>query len=258
MNALKNIFIVSKYTFLDLLKSRILILIVFLGIALLVIAYVASELTYGVPQKVALDFGLGTLTLALVGIAVFMGANLIVKEIEGRTLYMVLSRPVSREVFLFGKMVGLLELLGLATLILGFLSIAMFILLGGAMKITIFQCIFLTFTEAILVMLLSIFFSLVTNSVASVVYTLALYTAGHAIGELKTFAYVASHPSLAKFINFYSLVFPNFSKINLKDYVLYEATLPSHYIQNAFWYGISYSIFLLLVIITIFRNKELD
>ncbi|MBI2521583.1 MAG: ABC transporter permease subunit [Bdellovibrio sp.] len=258
MNALTNIFIVSKYTFLDLLKSKILILIVLLGIALITIAYIASELTYGVPQKVALDFGLGTLTLALTGIAIFMGATLITKEVENRTLYMVLSRPVSREIFLFGKMVGLLELLSLGTLILGLLSVLMYWLLGGEIKVTIFQCVFLIFAEATLVMVLSIFFSLVTNSVASVVYTLALYLAGHAIGEVQTFSYVVARPGLAKFINFYSLVFPNFSKINLKDYVLYEATLPQDYIQNACFYSITYSLSLLFIIIVLFRKKELD
>ncbi|OFZ14345.1 MAG: hypothetical protein A2X86_05735 [Bdellovibrionales bacterium GWA2_49_15] len=258
MSATKNILIVSKYTFLDLLKSKILILIFLLGFSLLLISYIASELTYGVPQKVSLDFGLGILTLALVGIAIFMGSNLIVKEIESRTLYMVLSRPVSREVFLFGKMVGLLELLALAAFILGVLSVSMFLLLNGVIKATIFQSIFLTFMEATMVMLLSILFSLLTNSVASVVYTLTLYMTGHMVGELQTFSYVLQNPRLSHFIKWYGLIFPNFSKLNIKDFVLYETTLPQNYIQNAFLYGVSYSVFLLLVIITLFKHKELD
>ncbi len=258
MSIAKNIFIVSKYTFLDLLKSKILILIFLLGFSLLIISYVASELTYGVPQKVSLDFGLGILTLALVGIAIFMGSGLIVKEIESRTLYMVLSRPVSREIFLFGKMVGLLELLALASIILGILSISMFTLLNGIIKITIFQSILLTYIEATMVMLLAILFSLVTNSVASVVYTLTFYVAGHMIGELQTFGYVIEHPRLAQFIKWYGFIFPNFSKINIKDFVLYEAILPQNYFQTAFLYGSSYSLFLLFVIIAIFKHKELD
>jgi len=258
MNSIKKTFIIAKYTFLDLLKSRILILIILLGLAILTISYVASELTFGVPQKVSLDFGLGVLTLGLVGIAIFMGATLIIKEIESRTLYMMLSRPVSREVFLLGKMFGLLQLLALATLILGLLSISMFVLLGGTVNDTIIYCTLLIFLEAALAMLITICFSLVTNSVASVVYTLALYVAGHAIGELKQFGYVLNRPFLAKFLKFYEIVFPNFSKINIKDYVLYDVSLPHGYTQNAFIYASAYSFFLLFIIITVFKHKELD
>ena len=69
--------------------------------------YVATEFTYGVPERVALDFGLGMLSLSSLSISLFLGVSLLSKEIESRTVYMVISRPVPRFAFIIGKILGL-------------------------------------------------------------------------------------------------------------------------------------------------------
>ena len=89
---LLNIFIIAKYTFFEVLKSRILLNVFFLGMALLFFSYTATEFTYGAATKVALDFGLGALSLSAVGIAIFIGVNIVNKEIESRTIYILLSQ----------------------------------------------------------------------------------------------------------------------------------------------------------------------
>src|SRR4051812_6786124 len=99
-------FIISYYTFKEILKSKILVNVFFVGLALMGITYVATEFTYGVPEKIAIDFGLGTLSFSSLGISLFLGVGLLSKEIESRTLYMVISRSVPRYAFILGKIAG--------------------------------------------------------------------------------------------------------------------------------------------------------
>lgn len=257
-NDLKKIFIIARYTFMEIYKSKIMMSIVFLGLALIVVSFVASEFSYGVPERIALDFGFGSLTLSSVGMAIFIGVNLIAKEIENRTVYMTLSRPVRRYSFLLGKILGLSCILWVNILLLGILSIGFFLYLGGEFTPLLLWMIFFAFLEALLAMLIVMLFSLVTNITMSVVYTLAIYIAGHAINDLSLLPYVKANPWLEETINLYSWLFPNFSKINIKDYAIYKQNLSLVYLSSAGAYALCYATMLLMLAGLIFQKKNLD
>lgn len=127
MNILDKILIVAKYTLKEILKSKVLYITLVIGVALMIVTYVATEFTYGVPEKVSLDFGLGMLSLSSIGISIFMGATLLPNEIDSRTVYMVISRPVPRWVFITGKVVGLIGVLAVNFAILSAMTLAVLI-----------------------------------------------------------------------------------------------------------------------------------
>lgn len=130
MNILDKILIVAKYTLKEILKSKVLYITLVIGVALMIVTYVATEFTYGVPEKVSLDFGLGMLSLSSIGISIFMGATLLPNEIDSRTVYMVISRPVPRWVFITGKVVGLIGVLAVNFAILSAMTLALYLSLG--------------------------------------------------------------------------------------------------------------------------------
>ena len=86
MLELNKILTISKFTFKEIIKSRILVNTFFAGVSLVIITLVAYNLTYDVSKRVALDFGLGLLSLTSVGISLFIGVSLLYKEIESRTV----------------------------------------------------------------------------------------------------------------------------------------------------------------------------
>ena len=102
---MKKIIIVARYTFSEAVKSKILLNIIFLGIAFLLSSYIASELTFGTPEKTSLDIGLGLTSIAIKIIAIFYGVNIIQSEIENRSIYLVLSRPITKVQYLDRKSV---------------------------------------------------------------------------------------------------------------------------------------------------------
>ncbi len=258
MNELRKILTIAHYSFVEIYKSRVIFNIFFLGLGILVLSYLATEFTFGVPQKVAIDIGLGALSLSAVAIAIFMGAGLISKEIENRTVYMVLVRPLKRYSFLVGKILGMLGILALNIIILGALSIAAFLFLGGEFSSLIIWSIVFSFFEASIVLLIVVFFSLVTNAVMSIIYTLAIYMAGHAVSGIQESLFVQHNEYFKSVLSIYHYIFPNFSKLNLKDYVVYQQTVDTNLLFHSLSYGMIYLITLLIICAVIFERKNLD
>jgi ABC-2 type transport system permease protein len=250
--------IISKYTFMDIFKSKIFYVTIVVGLATMLMTYVATEFTYGVPSKVALDFGLGMLSISSLSISIFMGVTLLSKEIESRTLYMVISRPVPRWVFISGKISGLITVLVVNLLILSVMTILTTYFLGGKLSPIILIAICFNLIEAILLLLVVILFSLFSNTIISTVASLIILASGHAIKEAQGALFVESRPFLKMIVDFYHLVLPAFYKLNFKEFVVYSQTIDTTYVIQAFVYGSLYSLFLFFMIVYVFKLKNFD
>ena len=258
MQTLNKVYTVAYYTFKEILKSRVLYSTFITGFALILITYVATEFTYGVPQKVALDFGLGMLSLSSLGISLFMGATLLSKEIDSRTVYMVISRPVPRWAFIIGKILGLMTVLCVNVGILSAMTLLSTKLLGGEFSGIIFIAILFNILECLLLLLVVVFFSLFSNTILASIISILILVLGHAIKETQMTTFVQNRPEIQKMLSFYHLILPGFYKLNLKDFVTYKQDITSDYLWSAATYGCLYSLALLLMIIFIFNKKNID
>ncbi len=258
MDDLRIAWVIGKYTFIELLKSRVIYNTFFLGLGLLVVSYIAAEFTYGVPQKVALDFGLGALSLSATGIAIFLGGSLVHKEIESRTVQMVLSRPVKRHVFMVGRVFGMSVLLSINVIILGVMTTVMYFVLGGAFEKLILWSILFSLMEAVLMLNVVVLFSMITTTTLSVIFSLIILILGHNISNSLELTAVKTNPVLETVIRVYSYIFPDLSRLNIKDYVLYENSLELFYLLKMGTYGLIYSSILLFVSSVLFTNKDLE
>ncbi|MFP5457735.1 MAG: hypothetical protein ACLGG7_03295, partial [Bacteriovoracia bacterium] len=110
---LARAFIVAKYTFRDLLRSKVLWNVAIVALVLAGITLAAAEFTFGVPSRVGIDIGLGFLAVSGYGLSFFAGVPLVKLEEESRTIYLIVSRPVSRSAFLVGKVAGVVAFLAL-------------------------------------------------------------------------------------------------------------------------------------------------
>lgn len=255
---LNKLFLIAAYTFKEIFKSKVLLITLFIGIALMVITYVATEFTYGTPEKVALDFGLGMLSFSSLGISLFLGATLLPNEINSRTVYMVISRPVPRWIFILGKVLGLSAILFVNVFILSVMTLICSALLGGVIDSMTILAIVFNCLESILLLLVVVFLSLFLNTTLSTVVSLIILVLGHAIKETQTTMFVKDRSYLKVILDLYHMVLPGFYKLNLKDYVIYKQDITTNYLMSSFSYGTCYSLFILLMIIVVFNKKNLD
>ncbi len=254
----EKIYIIAFYTFKEILKSKILLNVFFAGIALMVVTYVATEFTYGVPERVTLDFGLGMLSLSSLGISLFLGVGLLSKEIDSRTVYMIIARPVPRYAFIVGKLIGLMGIQFINVLLLSLMTLAITSFLGGEINSLIFWAIGFIFLESLMLLLVVVLMSLIANNILSTLITLVILLLGHAVKETQNVLFVKNNPAIEELLKFYHFVLPGFYKLNLKDFIIYKTSLPFSYLGSSLIYGILYSAFLLCMIIFLFNRKNLD
>ncbi len=253
-----KIFTVARFTLHELLKSKILFVTLFIGFLIAVATYVATEFTYGTPQKVALDFGFGMLSLSSLGISLFMGASLLPNELDSRTVYMVISRPVPRWCFILGKILGLMGVLAINVFILSAFTISCLLLLGGELNQAIIFTAAFNILESLLLLLVVVFLSLFLNSILSSSTAFLILFLGHAIQETQSITFVQNRAVFEYILKFYHFFLPAFYKLNFKDYLVYNTSIPQLEMLGSVLYGSTYCLGLILLIIFIFNRKNLD
>lgn len=255
---MKNVLTVAKYTFIEVYRSKLMMSLGFLGLGLIILCYVASEFAYGAPAKIALDVGLGILSLSNVAIATLIGSTLIAREIEQKTLYMILSRPISRFSFLFGKIAGLSSVLILNSILLGAISSTLYLYFENQFQNLVLWVVYFSFLEAFIVLLFAVLFSLLTNTTLAVIYTIGIYIVGHAINETSKILFAKTSLFFSTILKAGLLFIPNFYRLNLKDFVIYKQSVSSEYLINTHVYVGLYLIALITTVNLVFKNKNLD
>lgn len=253
-----NISTISYYTFKEIIKSKVLVNVLILGLLQLLVTYIAYSFTYGEPSRVALDFGIGTLNLSAIGIAIFMGVGLLSDEIENRTVYMIISRPVSRSSFILGRLLGLLSILIVNIVTLSVISLLLYFITGGDFQPLILWTIFATLLESMIVLIIVSLLSMLTSKTLSVLLTILIYILGNAIDAAKLLEFVKIRPLLGHILDAYHFLLPGFYKFNFKPYLLYKQSLSIEYLTTSIGYGLLYAIGLVFLSLYVFNKKDLD
>ena len=172
---LRHIITIGKYTFYEIYKTKIFFVTFFLGLFILSFTIIATSLSFGAIHKVSLDISLGLISLSAKIIALVYGMNLIKNEIDRRTLQVVLSRAVSRESFLLGKVAGLFGILTINIIVIASIGIFSFLLFDGEMSQTILLSICSFLVEGVLVLSLSVCLSLFMNQVLGIISVVSIF-----------------------------------------------------------------------------------
>lgn len=250
--------IIGVNTFKEIYKSKIMLNLFFIGVGLMAITYMISSFSYGVPHKIALDIGLGAMSLSGVGIAIFMGHKLLASEIENRTIYLILARPISRTQFLLGRILGMAGILLLNCLVIGALILGLFLTMGGAFDSTILWSMLYIYCEVMLILQVVVFFSLITNTTLTIMFSIIIYFLGHAVDNIIEGGVKLYGNAVVTLAHIYSFVFPNFSKLNIKKYLLYDHQLDISYLGSHFLYAVCYILGMAIVCTLLLHKKNLD
>jgi ABC-2 type transport system permease protein len=258
MSQVAKTYIVAKYTFKEMLKSKILWNVALLGLGIAVVTFVASEFTFGVPHRVALDLGLGSLSVSSYGIAILIGLGLIKKEEESRTIYLIISRPVSRVSFLAGKLLGVCSFLALNLFILSLITIAVVKFIGGEISSLVLFAMLFSCLESTLLLLVVVFLSLIANTALALMGSILVLISGHALAETTKILFVTTKPWLKTIVDALNFVFPAFHRFNLKDYVLYQNTIEVQQLLMVVFYWLAYVLGLFFLSALIINKKNMD
>lgn len=253
---MKNILIIAKNTFKELIRNRVLYAFLLFAIFLVFMTVAIGQLSYTEQLRLTVSLGLACIHVCIMGLTIFLGGSLIYKEIERLTILTILSRPISRSQFLIGKY------LGFGALILSFtfgFYVVLFlnlILLGFEFsKVDLLVAFLGIALEAVTLLSVTIFFSTFCASFLTILFSIGIFLVAHwtlsvketkSDGSVNTFYYV---------ITFVKKFLPNFEYFNWRLNAL-EPYVTSSMMFNgvaiaALWMGI----FLILAAL-IFRTKD--
>jgi ABC-type transport system involved in multi-copper enzyme maturation permease subunit len=251
------IYEIGVNTFKETIRNNVLYVVLFFVVTLITLSVFVADWSVFARIQVMEDFGLATMSIAGLLLAVFIGVGMLGREISQKTVYHVVTKPVSRAQFVCGKYVGLLTTLLLTYLAMSAMFLFTLLYLGGTIKFSLMGAMLLIWTEMAVVISASIFFSTITTPMLGSFFALGFYIAGH-LNDLLSIKLVASkgslYPYLLKAIYY---VLPNLEHFNVRDNIIYGIGLPPTYYALAFGYGILYAALFLSLACLLFEKKDL-
>src|SRR6266851_864512 len=209
---------IARNAFREAVRDRVLYNLIIFALLLIAGAIFLGALSAGQEAKIIVDLGLSSILLFGVFIAIFVGVGLVYKEIERRTLYAILSKPVGRGEFLLGKYLGLCLTLFVNVLIMGLgLSLALIFVKRGfdPLIARIWPAILLIYVELMILTSVALLFSSFSSPALSALLTFFVFTIGHFSDDLKTLAHsMGSAPARWLFAGLYYLL-PNLANYNI-------------------------------------------
>ncbi|MBS7391172.1 MAG: ABC transporter permease, partial [Fibrobacter sp.] len=184
MQNIKNIGIIALNTFRESVRNKVLYNIVFLAIALAFFSILLGEWSVFDRAHVIKSTTLSIMSISGLLISVFVGISLVQKEIQGRTVLTLLSKPISRAVFIVGKYLGLLGVIAVHLALLTVVYYVILALTGSNPTLSLLNAVYLIFWEMAIVVAVALLFSTFSSPVLSALFTIGIYMAGRLSNEL--------------------------------------------------------------------------
>lgn len=248
--------VIALNTFRENLRDKILYNLLLFSALLIAVSMLLGTLTVAEQEKIVTDMGLAAINLIGVIIAIFVGIGLVSKEIERRTIYTIMARPISRAQFVLGKYLGLVVTLSVNVLIM----LGVFLLTlwwsRASIHVSLLQAVALILVELLVVTALALFFSTFSSAMLSASMTVGLYVIGHLTSDLKGIAEKSGNELVATLGVVLYYICPNLEMLNIKGQAAAGVPVSLVYQSMATGYGLFYTSLLLMAACVIFQQRD--
>jgi ABC-type transport system involved in multi-copper enzyme maturation permease subunit len=261
--------LVARHVFKDSVRDKVLYSVVAFAMLLMAASYLIGQLTAGQDVKIIKDLGLAAMSLFGLFIAIFIGIGLVSREIDRRSIYAVLAKPVRRAEFVVGKYGGLVATLfvNLAVMAAAFYAVLAYMgymlppsaVAGGppATDPHLLLGIVMIGAELALVTAVALFCSTFSSSaLLSAALTLGVWVAGQFGEDLKTLGDVVSSPTAAIVGRSLYYVLPNFAAFDIKAQVVHGLPVARGYIAVTLTYAAVYIALLIVGSVWVFSRRD--
>lgn len=257
---MKNVFIVATNTFREAVRDRVLYNLVFFALLMMVAAILVGQVSIDIEKSVIISLGLTSISVIGLFIAIFIGVGLVSKEMDKRTLYALLAKPLKRWEFLLGKYFGLLLTLTVntAAMALGLYG-ALWTVKHPLEKVDayVLVAVFLILLKLALIVALAMLFSCFTTPFLAILFTAGIYVAEVFAADLREMKVVRLDAATVKFLHMISYALPNFENFNVMGAVSHGRGVPGGLVGYATLYAILYGAIILSIASAIFSRRNL-
>jgi len=252
-----KILFLAYNTFREAIRDKVLYSLIFFAVLMVGLSVILDNLTIGEPTKIIKDFGLASIEIFGVLIAIFVGIGLVYKEMELKTIYNILAKPIHRYQFIIGKYFGLVLTLLIEVLTM---SIALFSILyfyEGKIVFTLLPAIGMILVALMIITAFALLFSSFSTPILSGLFTLSFFIIGHLTPDLLELGKKADSRAVRYLTEVLYYVIPNLEYFNLKGQVVHHMPVEKGYLFFVSLYGLLYIVIILLLTMVIFQNRDI-
>ena len=257
---MKRAGVVALNTFREAVRDRVLYNLLFFALVMMAASILAGQISIGIEKTVIVTLGLSAISLIGLLISVFIGVGLVSKEMDKRTLYALLAKPVRRWEFLLGKFGGLVLTLAVNTAAMG---VGLFLALmylkptferGDA---TVLVAVYFIWLKLALVVAVALLFSCFTTQLLAILFTAGIYIVGLYVQELRDLPKELMSPAMSAFVKWFSYLLPNFENFNVMALAAHGRPVPGAFITQNTLYAAIYCTVLLTGAVLVFSRRNL-
>jgi ABC-type transport system involved in multi-copper enzyme maturation permease subunit len=260
---------IALNVFRESVRDKVLYNLVLFAIILMAASYLIGQLTAGQDVKIIKDLGLSATSLFGLFIAVFIGIGLVSKEVERRSVYSLLAKPIHRYQMVVGKYAGLVLTLIVNVAIMAAAQYVVLAYMGWgvspdiqrswdapALDPAILKAIVLILVELMVITAIALFFSTFSTPILSAAFTFGFFIVGHFSTDLRNFQQVVDSPAAAKLARGLYWILPNLAQFDVKTQVVHAQPVPLGYIAVTSAYAALYIAVLLVAAVVIFSRRD--
>jgi len=248
---------IAGNVFRETVREQVLYLTLLFTLVLVSAVNLLPQLSASGEKKIIIDVGIAAIELVGLFVAVFVGTNLINKEIDKRTIFVLVAKPMSRAEFILGKHLGISAVLAVLVAMMSAIFVAVMALTKIPIPVgTILIASFYIFWQLMLIGAIAILFGTFTSSLLAALLTFATYIMGNFSRDLLSLGEISKSESLQAVTRALYLVLPDLSRANLKNEAVYGMIPAIGDLFNNGVYILSYDILVLAIAIMIFARRQ--
>jgi ABC-type transport system involved in multi-copper enzyme maturation permease subunit len=247
---------IAANTVRDAVRNRVLYILVFFSLVMIGTSFGLATLSYVERARILQDVGLSAIRFFGAAIAIFMGVGLIHSEVERRTIYTILSKPVTRARFLAGKYLGLVATLWLQLAIMVAAFVAVSLGSGAVLGPGHLVALGLVAVELAVVVAFATLFSSFATPFLAACYSVGLYLVGHLTRDLRALGAGSDSELFATTTAWIHRVVPDLSALNRSIEAVHGLPIPAPEVGWALLAGVAWCLGFLLVAVVVFERRD--
>lgn len=253
MNA---VLVIAANTAREVIRQRLFGNTLLFGVLMVLLSVVVSNITFGRVERVVRSIGLGGVALASGLLALLVGVTLIHREIERRTLFVVLTRPVSRAQYVLGRYLGFLVTLAAVTLSFALVFFLCLGSVGAAPTVQDAHALTLSFVQASVLAAFAVVLSSFSTPTVAAGTGLGFWIACASTDDLVNLTAQAEEP-VRSFAVGLAYILPSFARFNLADAAVHDDPVSWLHLAWTTGYGALYVVLFVALAGVVLARREM-
>lgn len=252
-----RIWALAHNTFREAVRDRVLYSILFFAVGVIALSLAMQEITVGDRDKVVRSVAQGAIAAFGSLISIFLGISLVFKEVERKTVYTILSKPISRWTFVLGKYLGMMMTLAVQVAVMMVVYTVLLTIQQSFPPAVVFVAAMMLMFELMLLTAWATLFSTYSAPTTAAAFTLAVFIIGHLADDIWSFGSQLENPAAVEISRFLYWVLPNFEMFNIRQYAVHELPIPWDQVMGSMAYGLCYTAGVLGLAMLVFERRDL-